>query len=571
MNTGAGVWEDENLNAFKAMLDEEWYPSNSNSNGNVANNLSHNQDVGGCFSMESKDFGCYSGLVQQNTEANILLQAMNSNSSSPTSIFSLDTSNVQSFISAHQSHQQQNHQNALPSLCDVVGSSSFDAASSCEGFTNNSYLYGGSLFNMRPGGFQVPGSSPRSSSTPSLSPHSQLCTPNLSPRLMPNTTTGSNMLFTNANSLSNLLGINSNGGSSCCSLGPSNVLNPPSLGAPAAALQPAKARVPVLNFSRSKTLRPLEVYPSVGAQPTLFQKRAALRHTSASAGSPNPNNNSNTIGPNGKGKRKLMVSSAADNNDRNTVREEDKREEEDMEESIDGSGFQYDTDDATKVELEASGADDGGLGSAGNNASNNNSLSVDKGKKKGLPAKNLMAERRRRKKLNDRLYMLRSVVPKISKMDRASILGDAIDYLKELLQRINDLHNELESTSQGPALPGSSSFHPLTPTTPVLPCRVKEECPSSLPSPNGQPARVEVRIKEGHALNIHMFCARRPGLLLSTMRALDGLGLDVKQAVISCFNGFALDVFRAEQPKGEIAPEEIKALLLHTASCHSAM
>lgn len=30
------------------------------------------------------------------------------------------------------------------------------------------------------------------------------------------------------------------------------------------------------------------------------------------------------------------------------------------------------------------------------------------------------------------------------------------------------------------------------------------------------------------------------------MRALDNLGLDIQQAVISCFNGFALDVFRAE-------------------------
>jgi UTP:GlnB (protein PII) uridylyltransferase len=63
-------------------------------------------------------------------------------------------------------------------------------------------------------------------------------------------------------------------------------------------------------------------------------------------------------------------------------------------------------------------------------------------------------------------------------------------------------------------------------------------------------AQVEVRKREGQALNIHMFCARRPGLLLSTVRALDALGLDVQQAVISCFNGFALDLFRAEVRPG---------------------
>jgi len=53
-------------------------------------------------------------------------------------------------------------------------------------------------------------------------------------------------------------------------------------------------------------------------------------------------------------------------------------------------------------------------------------------------------------------------------------------------------------------------------------------------------------MREGRAVNIHMFCARRPGLLLNAMKAIEGLGLDVQQAVASCFNGFTLDVFKAE-------------------------
>ncbi|GFY86711.1 basic helix-loop-helix (bHLH) DNA-binding superfamily protein [Actinidia rufa] len=63
-------------------------------------------------------------------------------------------------------------------------------------------------------------------------------------------------------------------------------------------------------------------------------------------------------------------------------------------------------------------------------------------KVEGQPSKNLMAERRRRKRLNDRLLMLRSIVPKISKMDRTSILGDTIDYMKELLEKVQNLREE---------------------------------------------------------------------------------------------------------------------------------
>ncbi|KAE8679566.1 hypothetical protein F3Y22_tig00111398pilonHSYRG00142 [Hibiscus syriacus] len=53
------------------------------------------------------------------------------------------------------------------------------------------------------------------------------------------------------------------------------------------------------------------------------------------------------------------------------------------------------------------------------------------------------AERQRREKLNHRFYALRAVVPNVSRMDKASLLSDAVSYINELKSKIEDLESEL--------------------------------------------------------------------------------------------------------------------------------
>lgn len=68
------------------------------------------------------------------------------------------------------------------------------------------------------------------------------------------------------------------------------------------------------------------------------------------------------------------------------------------------------------------------------------------------PLNHVEAERQRREKLNQRFYALRAVVPNVSKMDKASLLGDAILYINELKLKFEntqcdkeELRNQLEA------------------------------------------------------------------------------------------------------------------------------
>ncbi|XP_010556617.1 PREDICTED: transcription factor bHLH14 [Tarenaya hassleriana] len=68
-----------------------------------------------------------------------------------------------------------------------------------------------------------------------------------------------------------------------------------------------------------------------------------------------------------------------------------------------------------------------------------------------VPVNHVEAERQRRVKLNHRFYALRAVVPNVSRMDKASLLSDAVSYINELKARIEELETQLQTQTQSPS------------------------------------------------------------------------------------------------------------------------
>ncbi|XP_038680409.1 transcription factor bHLH14-like [Tripterygium wilfordii] len=89
------------------------------------------------------------------------------------------------------------------------------------------------------------------------------------------------------------------------------------------------------------------------------------------------------------------------------------------------------------------------------NKSSSDSHRRTKGKRAVMSANKspIEAERQRREKLNRRFYALRSVVPTISKMDKASLLADAVAYIQELKAKVDEYKVKLDIlSSQKPNL-----------------------------------------------------------------------------------------------------------------------
>lgn len=338
------------LSSYKSMLENDWY-MNNNAALNPPRQDLHNHLHGLPNPQDVRDISFCSNPNDTNS---LLLQPLDSSSScSPSQAFTLDPLQSQPTFLPHKS--------CFSSLINAVCTNPFD----------NAFDLGLDTGLLSP--FNPPASnSPALMGFPGLNSQPQIGAPELglaaefqTTRLLPITDTAAGLSG----------GFSPAGFEEFDNSGSSLLLN------------------------RAKVLRPLEVFPQVGTQPTLFQKRAALRQGAEKSGT-----------------LQVLGATFGENSENWESRWRKKNEAGDVEEaSIDVSGLNYDSDDFNENGI---GMAEESVKNGGSNSNANSAVTGgdQKGKKKGLPAKNLMAERRRRKKLNDRLYMLRSVVPKISKV-----------------------------------------------------------------------------------------------------------------------------------------------------------
>ncbi|KAH7439661.1 hypothetical protein KP509_04G071300 [Ceratopteris richardii] len=151
----------------------------------------------------------------------------------------------------------------------------------------------------------------------------------------------------------------------------------------------------------------------------------------------------------------------------------------------------------------------------------------------GKSSRNLILERRRRKQLNERLYSLRTLVPKISKMDKASIVSDAIDYVRELQEQVETIQkdiNRLQFYGSGSQRLPSSNIG-----------RISASKSKRKKLPDHQVLELDVSNMEEQTYQLRIHCRNGPGVLVQLTKALESLDLEIMNANMTVLNGHVLN------------------------------
>ncbi|KAG7974812.1 hypothetical protein I3843_06G066300 [Carya illinoinensis] len=212
----------------------------------------------------------------------------------------------------------------------------------------------------------------------------------------------------------------------------------------------------------------------------------------------------------------------------------------------------------------------GTIANGRNMVENDETKVIQKKEREQYHSKNLVTERNRRNRIKDGLFTLRSLVPKISKMDRTAILGDAIGYIQELEEEVKQLRDELMENeedrrkNESELKISTSDQIQGNATTPLPPTQRNQGLSSS-----GEKKKTEVQVEVNQISQrdflIKFFCEHKRGGFTRLMESLHLLGLQVADANITTFYGNVLNVLKVEAKK-DIQLKKLKSSLMELTS-----
>ncbi|KAL5224809.1 hypothetical protein ABZP36_011448 [Zizania latifolia] len=168
------------------------------------------------------------------------------------------------------------------------------------------------------------------------------------------------------------------------------------------------------------------------------------------------------------------------------------------------------------------------------------------------PLNHVEAERQRREKLNQRFYALRAVVPNVSKMDKASLLGDAISYINELRGKLTALESDKDTLhSQIEALKKERDARPPAPSAGHGGGDVGARCHA---------VEIEVKILGLEAM-IRVQCHKRNHPAARLLTALRELDLDVYHASVSVVKDLMIQQVAVKMASRVYSQEQLNAAL----------
>ncbi|KAG9450798.1 hypothetical protein H6P81_010763 [Aristolochia fimbriata] len=134
-------------------------------------------------------------------------------------------------------------------------------------------------------------------------------------------------------------------------------------------------------------------------------------------------------------------------------------------------------------------------------------------------SKNVVSERNRRKRLNQQLFTLRSLVPNITKMDKRSILVDALAYLQSILQQTEAEMKMFDCDH-------------LNPPEEEVPIVIDQSPPEQYTECNSRPAIPTISKIDAEMLGENRFVLKVTsnkaiGALGQVQKVIESLGLDI--------------------------------------------